>query len=78
MYGIDPSDKATADRKYLYSSTGAVGLVNCPASERKQTESDLFTWVRTGGNPVGEADITLLIRAYTEAVADSAACRERI
>ncbi|MCQ0023419.1 hypothetical protein M4914_10965 [Streptomyces somaliensis DSM 40738] len=78
MYGIKPSDKVTADGKYLYSATGAIGLVKCPAPDFKQTESDLFAWIRTGGDPVNESDIQSLIRAYTEAASSSVACREDI
>ncbi|MCP9957026.1 hypothetical protein [Streptomyces sudanensis] len=78
-YGIDSGDKTTADRRYLYSPTGAAGFVKCPAPGRKYVErdvnGDLLAWIRTGGEPVKESDMKSLIVAYTEALADSTACK---
>ncbi|URM89402.1 hypothetical protein LUW75_04580 [Streptomyces sp. MRC013] len=80
MHGIDPSDKITPDRRYIYSATGAAGLVECadPSLIDKDVKGDLFTWIYAAGATKGEGDIKSLIKAYTEAMATSDACRNKI
>ncbi|MEU7283250.1 hypothetical protein AB0A69_31420 [Streptomyces sp. NPDC045431] len=75
--GVEPGDKATADKRYLYSSTGAIGRVKCvdPSKLSKVADGELFTSVRVEGGPAAESEILALITDYTDAMADSAACR---
>lgn len=75
--GVEPGDRETADKRYMYSSTGAIGRVKCvdPSKIDKDTDGELFTSIRIEGEPATESQILALITDYTDAMADSAACR---
>jgi hypothetical protein len=75
--GVEPGEKTTDDKRYLYSSTKAIGLVECvdPSKIDKDVDGDLFTSIRIEGGPATESEILALITDYTDAMAGSAACR---
>ncbi|MFJ7048201.1 hypothetical protein ACIQVC_33040 [Streptomyces sp. NPDC101112] len=69
---VDPSDTKTRDGLYIYSSTGAVGKVNCPVAEARQES----TWasVRVSRPDSDADDILKLVKAYAKAVGESSDC----
>ncbi|MEU2183431.1 hypothetical protein [Streptomyces thermolilacinus] len=79
VYGVDLDGQLTADKRYFFSPMGGVGFVHCPTPSPRHRESDkigdLFSFVRTGGQAVGESEMRALIIEYTEALTDSEACK---
>jgi hypothetical protein len=73
--GVDPGDSKTADQRYIYSKSGAVGLVNCPNPRR--VKKNLFVSVRVVDESATAAQMEKLITAYSESVAASDDCEAR-
>ncbi|MFG2605092.1 hypothetical protein ACGFT2_16335 [Streptomyces sp. NPDC048514] len=70
-YGVEPND-ASADGGYVvYSRTGAVGLVKCPA---RSSENSVWATVRTERG-VEQSDMRRYIEAYAKALSESGGCR---
>ncbi|MCC5035843.1 hypothetical protein DMH02_022170 [Streptomyces sp. WAC 00631] len=75
--GVEPGDKKTADNRYLYSDTGAIGLVQCvdPSKIDQDVDGDLFATARVSGYSATESELKTLIIGYAKALSDSDACR---
>ncbi|MFF8833532.1 hypothetical protein [Streptomyces sp. NPDC015131] len=73
---VEPSDTLSKDRRYIYSPTGAVGRVECPAPP--DSKRSVWATVRVTHDDATEADMKNLIEAYAKAVAASGACREML
>ncbi|MFF5028268.1 hypothetical protein ACFY2J_29235 [Streptomyces collinus] len=71
-YGVDPTDTSADRGRVIYSTTGAVGLVNCPASA--SAESTLWATVRTS-HEVKASAMRAFIEGYAAALSQSDACR---
>ncbi|MBB5930077.1 hypothetical protein [Streptomyces echinatus] len=71
-YGVDPTDATAAGGRVIYSKTGAVGLVGCPASA--SADSSLWATVRTS-HEVEASAMRDFVEGYAAAVAGSDACR---
>ncbi|MET9850338.1 hypothetical protein [Streptomyces ossamyceticus] len=69
---VAPSDTKTRDGLYIYSSTGAVGRVDCPAAEARQES----TWasVRVSRTDADADDMLKLVKEYAKAVGESSDC----
>lgn len=70
--GVDPGDSETADHRYIYSKSGAVGLVNCP--NQHQLKERLFVSVRVVQESATATQMKKLITAYSTSVAASDDC----
>lgn len=72
--GVEPTDSATGDGRFIYSKTGAVGRVECPASG----QSDASWWVtaRTT-DTVAAKDMLTFVKHYASAAAKTDACATR-
>ncbi|MFD9096099.1 hypothetical protein [Streptomyces collinus] len=71
-YGVDPTDTGSDGGRVIYSKTGAVDLVNCPASA--SAESTLWATVRTS-HEVKASAMRAFIEGYATALAMSDACK---
>ncbi|MEU0895754.1 hypothetical protein [Streptomyces massasporeus] len=72
--GVDPQDQRSDEGRYIYSSTGAVGKVDCAQAE--EAHEPLWTSVRVTHDGAKNADMLKLVKAYTEAVGSSPVCTE--
>lgn len=72
--GVDPQDQRSDEGRYVYSSTGAVGKVDCAQSE--EAHEPLWASVRITHDGAKSADMLALVKAYTEAVGSSPTCTE--
>ncbi|MDV9172243.1 hypothetical protein R6V09_19285 [Streptomyces sp. W16] len=69
--GVDPGDASADDGQLIYSKTGAVGKVKCPAS----ASSDSSLWVTARASHASAAtDMRRLVEQYSATVAKSDAC----
>ncbi|MFH8294591.1 hypothetical protein [Streptomyces sp. NPDC018059] len=73
--GVDPHDKKTPDRHYIYAKMGAVGLVECP--NQRDLKRKLFVSVRTTNASATETQMKKLITSYSTSVASSKECKRR-
>lgn len=69
--GVDPYHRATPDRKYIRSSTGAVGSMGC--SDQKDLKGRVFVSVRTTHSAT-EEEMKTLLTSYSASVASSEEC----
>jgi hypothetical protein len=70
-FGVGPGDTSADGGRFIYSRTGAVGLVECPG--RASAERSVWVTVRT--EQASEAsDTHRFIEAYADAVAGTDAC----
>ncbi|MFB9391655.1 hypothetical protein ACFPM3_14290 [Streptomyces coeruleoprunus] len=78
--GFERPHKLTPDKRFLISDSAAVGLVKCadPSYIDRDVKGDLFTKMYVLGGQSNEEEIKSLITAYTEAMTNSAACRNEI
>ncbi|MEU4686288.1 hypothetical protein [Streptomyces xinghaiensis] len=74
--GVEPGDKKTTDKRYLFSDTGAIGLVQCADPDKidRDVDGDLFSSARISGQSATESEFKAFIVNYTEALSDSEAC----
>ncbi|MFF5960912.1 hypothetical protein [Streptomyces luteogriseus] len=72
--GVDPQDQRSDAGRYIYSSTGAVGKVNCAQADK--AHEPLWASVRVTHDDAQDADMLKLIKAYAEAVGSSQACTQ--
>ncbi|MBL1108062.1 hypothetical protein JK361_26315 [Streptomyces sp. 5-8] len=72
-HGVDPADASANGGHVVYSKTGAVGLVECPAST--SADSSLWATVRTS-HEVKASAMRAFVEGYAAAVAESDACRD--
>ncbi|MFI6873136.1 hypothetical protein ACIBL6_06840 [Streptomyces sp. NPDC050400] len=72
--GVEPSDFATDNGRFIYAKTGAVGRVQCPPSP--ETEASLWVTARTT-HPASAKDMLALIKDYAKGTAETNACAER-
>ncbi|GAA2770366.1 hypothetical protein GCM10010521_54210 [Streptomyces rameus] len=70
-YGVEPTDTPADGGYVIYSRTGAVSLVKCPAGS---SDSSVWATVRTE-HDVKASDMRRFIEAYATAVAKGGACR---
>ncbi|MHB9858682.1 hypothetical protein [Streptomyces sp. YIM S03343] len=72
-YGVAPGDASANGGRFIYSVTGAVGLVECP----DHASADHSVWVTARTTRASEAsDMRKFIEQYAAAVAETDACRE--
>ncbi|MGW6528693.1 hypothetical protein [Streptomyces venezuelae] len=69
---VDPFDHMTKDHRYIYSNTGAVGIVDRP--NQGALKDKLFASVRVTHDDATESDMHKLITAYTESAASPKEC----
>ncbi|MGW6533483.1 hypothetical protein [Streptomyces venezuelae] len=72
--GVDPFDRATPDHNYIYSSTGAVGSVDCP--NQKDLKGKIYVSVRTA-DATTEEKMKKFITSYSASVASSKECTRK-
>ncbi|BCL23364.1 hypothetical protein ACPCBX_29085 [Streptomyces tuirus] len=72
--GVDPQDQKSDEGRYIYSSTGAVGKVDCAQAE--EAHEPLWASVRVTHEEANNADMLKLIKAYAEAVGSSQECSQ--
>ncbi|PAZ14871.1 hypothetical protein CLM62_16765 [Streptomyces sp. SA15] len=72
--GVDPQDQQSDGGRYIYSSTGAVGKVDCAKAE--EAHEPLWASVRVTHDDTKDTDMLKLIRAYAEAVSSSEECTQ--
>ncbi|WP_157993180.1 hypothetical protein [Streptomyces sp. Go-475] len=70
--GVDPQDQQSDDGRYIYSSTGAVGKVDCAQAD--EANESLWASVRVTHDDAKDADMLKLITAYAGAVGSSHVC----
>ncbi|MFF7977193.1 hypothetical protein [Streptomyces sp. NPDC007905] len=71
-YGVDPTNTSADGGRIIYSKTGAVGLVHCPASA--SADSTSWATVRTS-HEVKASAMRGFIEGYAAALAKSDTCR---
>ncbi|MGW2080574.1 hypothetical protein ACWCOW_27155 [Streptomyces sp. NPDC001939] len=70
-FGVNPDDASTANGRFIYSKTGAVGRVECPNS----TAAEANLWVTARVPDASSAsDMRHFIEEYAAATAKSGAC----
>ncbi|MER5210868.1 hypothetical protein ABT063_09885 [Streptomyces sp. NPDC002838] len=72
--GVDPQDQQSDGGRYIYSSTGAVGKVDCAKAD--EAHEPLWASVRVTHDDAKAADMLKLIRGYGEAVGSSEECTQ--
>ncbi|MFG2603166.1 hypothetical protein ACGFT2_06395 [Streptomyces sp. NPDC048514] len=70
-YGVEPTDTAADGGHVIYSRTGAVSLVRCPAGS---SDGSVWATARTE-HDVKASDMRRFIEAYATAVARGDGCR---
>lgn len=72
--GVEPTDSASDDGRFVYSKTGAVGRVECPAS----AGPDGSLWVTARAtHPATAADMLDVVKEYADSVGQGGDCDER-
>jgi hypothetical protein len=72
--GVDPQDQHDDEGRYIYSSTGAVGKVDC--AEAEKAHEPLWASVRVTHDDAKDADMLKLIRTYAKAIGSSKECSQ--
>ncbi|WP_428954383.1 hypothetical protein [Streptomyces sp. cg35] len=71
--GVEPTDSATSNGRFLYAKTGAVGRVQCPSSAK----SDRSLWVTARTTHTTTAkDMLAFTQDYATGAADTHSCAE--
>ena len=71
--GVDPSDTGADNRQLIYSKTGAVNKVECPAS----ASSDSSLWVTArASHASASSDMRRLVEQYAATIAKTDACQD--
>lgn len=71
---VEPTDSATDDGRFIYSKTGAVGRLECPASARP--DGSWWVTARTT-HTVTAKDMLSFVRDYATAAAKTDTCTTR-
>ncbi|MFC8918967.1 hypothetical protein ACFT5C_24705 [Streptomyces sp. NPDC057116] len=69
---VDPADTQSEDGRFIYSSKGAVGRVDCPGATA--SHRSLWATVRVTHEDATEAQMRALITTYANGVPASGAC----
>ncbi|MGA5205771.1 hypothetical protein [Streptomyces variegatus] len=72
--GVDPQDRRSNEGRYIYSSTGAVGKIDC--TKANAVRAPMWATVRVTHHEATGADMLKLIRAYVKAVGFSPECSQ--